>query len=283
MRLVRQSKAFQHARTLSRDDPARKERFREARTQHGFSEYALHAYAQQFGHAWLGGHLDSLPIQSLATRAYRAANRLLVGKAPPDPARGVGTSWTRSKARRRPAVPAGAGTGWNGRIWSWRRSSIRVTWCRSTGSPARSSTSDWSAASWGAEPLLRPAGAPGHAVPEAALPAGKRDRGAGPGTERSRGRLRAGRTPAGVLSRGGSRYTALRRIDRKLDRQRRANNPANYDERGRVKRGKQRWKASKRQRKVQARRREVYRKLAATRTRSHGRLAHRVHSLGSTF
>ena len=41
---------------------------------------------------------------------------------------------------------------------------------------------------------------------------------------------------------------ALRRLDRQLDRQRRANNPANYDERGRVKRGQQRWKVSKRQR-----------------------------------
>ena len=52
VRLVRESKAFQHARMLPRDDPARKERFREARAQHDFSEYALHAYAQQFGHAW---------------------------------------------------------------------------------------------------------------------------------------------------------------------------------------------------------------------------------------
>ena len=76
---------------------------------------------------------------------------------------------------------------------------------------------------------------------------------------------------------------ALRRLDRKLDRQRRANNPANYDERGRVKRGPQRWKVSKRQRKVQARRREVHRKLAATRKRSHGQLAHRVLGMGSAF
>jgi putative transposase len=76
---------------------------------------------------------------------------------------------------------------------------------------------------------------------------------------------------------------ALRRLDRKLDRQRRANNPTNYDEHGRVKPGKQRWKASKRQRKVLARRREVHRKLAATRKRSHGQLAHRVLALGSTF
>src|SRR5215468_10263319 len=81
VRLMRVSNAFQHARTLPRDDPARKERFRQARTQHDFSEYALHAYAQQFGQSWLGAHLDSLVIQTLASRASRAANRLLLGTA----------------------------------------------------------------------------------------------------------------------------------------------------------------------------------------------------------
>ena len=75
----------------------------------------------------------------------------------------------------------------------------------------------------------------------------------------------------------------LRRLERHLDRQRRANNPEHYDERGRVKKGRKRWKASKRQRKVQAQRREVYRKLAATRKRSHGQLAHRVLALGERF
>jgi hypothetical protein len=49
VRLVRESRAFQHTRTLPRDDPARKERFGEARTQHDFSEYAL-----QFGHSARG-------------------------------------------------------------------------------------------------------------------------------------------------------------------------------------------------------------------------------------
>lgn len=76
---------------------------------------------------------------------------------------------------------------------------------------------------------------------------------------------------------------ALRRLDRKLDRQRRANNPTHYDERGRVKPGKKRWKVSRRQQKTLARRREVHRKLAATRKRSHGQLAHRVVALGDTF
>jgi hypothetical protein len=75
----------------------------------------------------------------------------------------------------------------------------------------------------------------------------------------------------------------LRRLERQLDRQRRANNPDHYDERGRVKKGKQRWKVSKRQRKVQAQRRDVYRRLAATRKRSHGQLAHWIMALGGTF
>jgi hypothetical protein len=78
-------------------------------------------------------------------------------------------------------------------------------------------------------------------------------------------------------------WRRLRRLERQLDRQRRANNPEHYDERGRIKKGRKRWKISKRQRKVQARRREVYRRLAATRKRSHGQLAHRVLALGSTF
>ncbi len=76
---------------------------------------------------------------------------------------------------------------------------------------------------------------------------------------------------------------ALRRLDRKLDRQRRANNPAHYDARGQVKKGRKRWKVSQRQRTVQARRREFHRKLAATRKCSHGQLAHQVLALGDTF
>ena len=137
VRLVRESKAFQHARTLPRDDPARKERFREARAQHGFSEYALHDYAQQFGHSWLGEHLDSLTIQTLASRAYQAANQLLLGKARRVRLHRAGTSWTPWRARRIRAASAGAGTRRMEGAGAARRSSIRRTWCRPTGSPAR--------------------------------------------------------------------------------------------------------------------------------------------------
>src|SRR5215472_7612894 len=81
VQLVRESKAFRAARTRSKEDPERTPLFRAARTQHAFSDYTLQAYAQPFGHAWLFEHLDSHVIQKLATRAYGAANRLLLGKA----------------------------------------------------------------------------------------------------------------------------------------------------------------------------------------------------------
>src|SRR5260370_12149452 len=43
------------------------------------------------------------------------------------------------------------------------------------------------------------------------------------------------------------------------------------------------WHLVKRQQKGQARRRELHRRLAVTRKRSHGQLAHRVWALGETF
>jgi putative transposase len=81
VRLVRESNAFQRAQSFPREDSARATLFAQARRQHAFSEFALHAYAKQFGASWLGNHLDSLTIQKLASRAYGAANRLLLGQA----------------------------------------------------------------------------------------------------------------------------------------------------------------------------------------------------------
>src|SRR5258708_11854872 len=80
-RLVRESKAVQGARAVPREDPQRKRLFAQARGQHAFSAYALHAYAQPLGQSWLGDHLDSLTLQKRASRAYDAANRVLLGKA----------------------------------------------------------------------------------------------------------------------------------------------------------------------------------------------------------
>ena len=71
-----------------------------------------------------------------------------------------------------------------------------------------------------------------------------------------------------------------------MDRQRRANNPEHYDDKGRIKkRGKQRltWKHSQRYLTVRRRKATCERKLAAHRKSLHGRLVHEIVAQGNTI
>src|SRR5262249_23719301 len=47
----------------------------------GFAEYALHAFATQANTSWIADHVDVNTAQTLASRAYHAANRVCVGQA----------------------------------------------------------------------------------------------------------------------------------------------------------------------------------------------------------
>ena len=79
---------------------------------------------------------------------------------------------------------------------------------------------------------------------------------------------------------------AIRRQERQMDRQRRANNPANYDERGRIKkpgRGRLTWKNSKRYLATRRRKATRERRLAAHRKSLHGRLVHELVAVGNTI
>ena len=282
-RLVRESKAFQHARSMPRDNPARQAHFAQARAQHSCSEYALHTYAQQFGHSWLGEHLDSLTIQTLASRAYHAANRLLLGTA----------RRMRFKGRHQLDTVEGktntSGLRWRGDHVEWKGLVL----------PALVDPRDLVQAHGLACPVKyvrlvrRKLGERNRFYAQLVcqgVPLQKPQHQLGTGIVG----LDLGPSAIAVVAEQAALLQAfcpevapdakaLRRLDRQLDRQRRANNPANYNERGGVKRGPKRWKVSKRQRQVLARRREVHRKLAATRKRSHGQLAHRVLALGDTF
>jgi hypothetical protein len=78
---------------------------------------------------------------------------------------------------------------------------------------------------------------------------------------------------------------AIRRLKRQMDRRRRANNPDNYDERGRVKRhvkSRLSWKHSKRYQASRRSKATRERKLAAHRKSLHGRLVHEIVAVGTT-
>jgi len=76
---------------------------------------------------------------------------------------------------------------------------------------------------------------------------------------------------------------ALRRLDRRMDRQRRASNPDNYHADGTVKRGKRKWKKSRRYLVTQAKRADVYRKLAAQRKTLQGEFTNGLLRAGETI
>ena len=77
-----------------------------------------------------------------------------------------------------------------------------------------------------------------------------------------------------------------RRLQRKMERQRRANNPEHYDEKGRIKQaGKKRvhWKESKRYQAFRRQHASAERKLAAHRKSLHGKLVHDIVRMGKTI
>lgn len=72
----------------------------------------------------------------------------------------------------------------------------------------------------------------------------------------------------------------LRRLNRAIDRSKRAVNPDNYKEDGTVKKGRLTWKKSRRCIRLEAKRKELYRKSAWKRHCSHNALANHIVSLG---
>lgn len=75
----------------------------------------------------------------------------------------------------------------------------------------------------------------------------------------------------------------IARLQRKLDRQRRANNPQNYNEDGTIVRGKKTWAYSKKYYQTKNKLRKLKTKQAETRTLSHKTLANEIVGLGDRF
>src|SRR5215475_13101361 len=82
LRHMRADVRWQQARLIPRSDKqARKAAFAALRKEFGFAEYALHAFATQANTSWIADHMDANTAQTLASRAYHAANRVCVGQA----------------------------------------------------------------------------------------------------------------------------------------------------------------------------------------------------------
>src|ERR1700730_9944099 len=82
LRCMRNDPAWNKARNIPRSHKQKRaQAFSALRIKYHFSEYEMHEYARSARVSWIADHIDSTMAQTLATRAYRAANRVCTGKA----------------------------------------------------------------------------------------------------------------------------------------------------------------------------------------------------------
>ena len=82
IQLIKQSRLWKKAKELRKTDPATsKKLYKEAKETHDFSEYDLHKYAKETAkQCFIAKRLDSLTIQKMASRAFSAASDYLHNK-----------------------------------------------------------------------------------------------------------------------------------------------------------------------------------------------------------
>ena len=285
--LLRQSRTYQDALARpkgqrgSENWKARAAAFQRAEEQVGFREYDLHAWAAaHLAHEWLGEHLDSLTLQKLATRAFRAVREYAVGK------RGKPRFKGRHHLDSVEGKTNGSGIRWRDGVVEWRGLrlraiipaddpviayglSCRVKYARLVRRRLNGKTRYFVQLICEGRPYRKP---------EHPVGAGRVGIDPGPRVFGLAGLDWGAQVDlATPLQRGRAE---VRRLQRRIDRQRRANNPDNYRPDGRVRPGPRRWVVSHKQRQVQQELAEAQRRAASHRCSLHGQLANALLQLG---
>ncbi len=307
LRRMRADPAWQAARAIPRSrKQERKAAFSALRERYGFSEYAFHELARKLRVAWLAEHLDAVLAQTLASRAYRALNRVCLGKARrvrfKSKSRGLDSIENKRNdtGMRFVLQPGAAGRPQGYLLWHDDQLAALIDWDdpvvahglaheikyarlvrRRTSSP-RAQGADREGERYCVQLVLT--GLPHH-KPKHAVGSDTIGLDLGPTSlaivpRQAEARL----VPLCAELRPDAR--AIRRLQRKMERQRRAANPEHYDDKGRPKKRKQgapRWKQSRGYQVSRRRKAARERKLAAHRKSLHGRLVHQIVAVGHTI
>jgi len=301
---MRADPRWQEARAIPRTLKAeRGEAFSALRKAYGFSEYALHQYAKQARCTWIAEHLDSVLAQTLATRAYQALNRVCLGKARRVRFKSRGRGLCSIENKRNDTglrFMLQPGTEGNRGVLIWQEDHLEalIDWndpvvkhglgCRikyarliqRKASSARAEGADVLSYRYYVHLVLegKPHHKPKHSVGRDVIGADL-----GPSTI-----ALVPRSGEASLSVFGAELAPdekrMRRLQRRMDRQRRAANPDHYDAQGRIKKqGKRRlhWKSSPSYQKTRRRKAEHERRLVAHRRSLHGRLVHKIVAAGN--
>jgi hypothetical protein len=251
MRRMCRDSAWQAARAIPRSHKQeRTVAFSQVRKEYCFSEYGMHDYAKEARCSWIAEHLDSTMAQALATRAYQAVNRVCLGLAKNVRFRSRGRGLDSVEGKRN-------NTGMRFVLEEGEQGNRYVVQLVLEGKPYQKSKNQ-------------------------------------PGNQRIG--LDIGPSSLAIFPREGTVQLKMfcedlqpdigkkRRLQRKLERQRRANNPNNYDERGRIKpQDRQRllWKESRGYKFTRRQLANQERKLAAHRKSLHGKLVNEIVRVGN--
>jgi len=289
LRLLRQSRLYQTARRLprgkrgSRAAKARARAFRQANAAVDFREYDLHAYAAQFNHAWTGEHLDINTIQKLATRAFKATQQYAFGR------RGRPRFKGRNQMDSLEGKSNRSGIRWRDGCVEWLGLKLqaiidlndpvivhglnsRVKYVRIVRRKLSGRNRFYVQLVCEGHPYHKPQNPIGEGVVGLDI---------GPSTIAAVGPDFAFLEQ--FCAELEPRRQEIRRLQRQIDRQRRANNPDNYNPDGTVKHGPKVWHKSARQRRIGAKLAELQRKQAAHRKSLHGQLVNQVLRMGDVI
>ena len=303
---MRHDPAWEEARAIPRTKKLeRAQAFGSLRKKHHFSEYELHEYAKRACVSWIADHIDSTMAQTLATRAYQAVNRVCVGKAKKIRFRSRGRGIDSVEGKRndvgmRFVLDPNAGDG-GFLIWNKQVIPVIINWLdpvvqhglrhpikyvrllRRKASSHQAQGADHDGNRYFVQLVLE-----GHAFIK------PKHEEAGADTIG----LDIGPSTLAIVPQEGKADLVTfceeltpntrkkRRLQRKMERQRRANHPDNYDDKGRVKKHgttRLRWKHSKRYQATRRQHANTERKLAAHRKSLHGKLAHVIVLVSNTI
>ncbi len=283
--LLRNSNLFTEAKSVPKSQKtARKEAFQKAKTAVRYTDFDLQAFANQTAmkSVWIKKHLDAQAIQKVATRAFKAIERMLFGNALKVRFKGKGQfASVEGKTNKQGIRWTGQGVEWLGLKLAAMITNdpviqhgltAKVKYVRLVRRVLNQKTY------WFAQLVCEGAA---YQKQQNSLGVGLVGIDLGVSTVAIVGDEETIWTPfAEELTRNQKQ---IRRIQRKMDRQRCAGNPDNFNPSGTAIKGKKRWNNSKRYKQTAAKKRELERKQAAHRKSSHGKLVNRTLKLGKNI
>jgi len=269
--LIRQSKEYQEI-MLHPKGKERTDGFKHLNLECGFTEYALHDYVSRIRDSWISEHINSHIAQKIATRAFNATQKKAFGKAKNIRFKGKNQFDTlEGKNNQTGLIFKNDVLYWSGMeipciidkdnkvIAYGLKPEHRIKYCRLVRRKINSKNRFYLQLILEGKPYQKP---------ENIIGSEELGLDVGPSTIAmvgdTKGELKQ------FCSELVPKQKEKRRLQRKQDRQRRANNPQNYNANGTMKKGKKKWKKSNHYKQTSSEVAEIDRKLAAHRKSLHG-------------